>query len=101
MKLNDILNDLLSLADQENEHNRYAHSEEYNKLYDELDRKTIIIDELENQLGCPLDVLIKALKDAGSTKIEYHEIRGCGHNCWTACFDDFHNWERLFSFKKN
>ncbi len=45
--------------------------------------------------------IIKALKDAGSTKIEYHEIRGCGHNCWTACFDDFHNWERLFSFQKN
>jgi predicted peptidase len=45
--------------------------------------------------------IVKALKDAGSTLIEYHEIRKCDHNCWTPCFDDFHNWERLFSFKKN
>lgn len=61
MKLNDMLSDLLYLAKQENEPNRYAHSEEYDKLYDELDSKTLVIDELEGNLGCPLDVLGKII----------------------------------------
>ena len=45
--------------------------------------------------------IVKALKAAGSTKIEYHEIKDCGHNCWTMCYNDFYNWDKLFSFKKN
>lgn len=57
MKLNDMLYDLLSFAKEESEPNRYAHSEEYDKLFNELDSKTRIIDELEEKLGCPLDVL--------------------------------------------
>lgn len=59
MKLNNMLSDLLSLARQENEPNRYAHSEEYDKLHDELDRKTFIVDELEERAGCSLEVLYR------------------------------------------
>lgn len=61
MKLNDMLYDLLSLAKEESEPNRYANSEEYDRLFNELDSKTLIIDELEEKLGCPLDVFIKLL----------------------------------------
>jgi len=61
MKLNDMLYNLLDLAKEESEPNRHAHSEEYNKLYDELDTKTLIIDELEEQVECPLDIVFKAL----------------------------------------
>lgn len=85
MKLNNMLDELLDLAKQENEPNRYAHSEEYNKLYDELDRKTLIIDELEEQLGCPLEVREKALQQGyiynGFTKLLYiccrYDENGC------------------------
>lgn len=55
-----MLYNLLDLAKQENEPNRFAHSEEYNKLYNELDDKTLIIDILEKDWGCPLEVLFKA-----------------------------------------
>lgn len=59
MKLNDMFYDLLSLAKQESEPNRYAHSEEYDKLHDELDRKTMMVDELEENLsGYSLDVVL-------------------------------------------
>lgn len=61
MKINDMFYDLLSLAKEESEPNRYAHSEEYDRLFDELDSKTLIIDELEEKLGCPLDVLGKVI----------------------------------------
>ena len=57
MKLNDMLYELLDLAKQENEPNRFAHSEEYNNLYNELDNKTLIVDEIEKVLGCPLEVI--------------------------------------------
>ena len=53
---------LLELAKQENEPNRYAHSEEYDELYNELDRKTLIVDILEKQLGCSLEVIAKLRK---------------------------------------
>ena len=59
MKLNDMLYDLLDLAEQENEPNRYAHSEEYDRLFDELDRKTLMLDELEEQFGSRLDIVLK------------------------------------------
>ncbi len=51
MKLNDMLYDLLSLAKEESESNRYDNSDEYKKLYDELDRKTRMVDELEENLS--------------------------------------------------
>ena len=54
-----MLDNLLDLAKEENEPNRYTYSEEYNKLYNELDSKTLIIDELEKELGCPIDVYVK------------------------------------------
>lgn len=62
MKLNDMLSDLLELARQENEPNRYAHSEEYDKLYNELDRKTFVVDCLEKRIGCSLEVILAALE---------------------------------------
>ena len=62
MKLNDMLYDLLSLAKQENEPNRYAHSEEYDKLFNELDDKTMMVDELENSLGCSLKDAIEFIR---------------------------------------
>ena len=63
MKLNDMLYNLLDLAKQENEPNRYTHSEEYNKLFDEMDRKTMVIDELEKDFGCPLEAICWLLQD--------------------------------------
>jgi hypothetical protein len=58
-----MLYNLLDLARQESEPNRYAHSEEYNKLFNELDNKTLIVDTLEKRMGCSLDVLQEVKKN--------------------------------------
>lgn len=57
-----MLYNLLDLATQESRPNRYAHleeynTEEYNRLFNELDNKTLLIDTLEKKMGCSLDVL--------------------------------------------
>lgn len=43
--------------------------------------------------------MVQALKDAGSTKIIYKEVKGAGHDVWTAVSKDAAVTEWLFSHK--
>ncbi len=44
--------------------------------------------------------MVKALKEAGSRKVQYHEIYKCGHNSWTPAYNDSRTWEWLFEQRK-
>lgn len=45
--------------------------------------------------------MVKALKEAGSRKVIYHEIYKCGHGSWTPAYNDSYTWQWLFDQKKN
>ena len=44
--------------------------------------------------------MVKALKDAGSRNVTYHEFYNCGHNSWTPAYNDSRTWEWLFEQRK-
>ncbi len=51
--------ELRLIRNDENKRKGCSYSEEYFKLYNELDRKIAIIDNLEKQIGCPLEVFVE------------------------------------------
>lgn len=70
MSFNNDISDLISLAKEENESYRFDNSDEYKEIYNRVDDKSRIIDYMEKDLNCPLDILFKAIKQE---KIGWHE----------------------------
>ena len=59
MALNNDISELIVMAREENEPNRYCHSDEYEKLYNKVEHKSLLIDEIEDKIGCPVEVRCK------------------------------------------
>ena len=109
MKLNDMLYELLDLAKQESELNRYAHSEEYNKLFDELDRQTLFIDDLEENKtnNCSIVSLFGSLKNGiyelRDGKMIHREVRGIEENglCVISEICEYPECDEKFYYKEH
>lgn len=60
MSFNNDISTLIDLSIEENRSYRFDNSDEYKEIYNRVDDKSIIIDCMEEDLNCPLDVLFKA-----------------------------------------
>ena len=58
-RFNDDIMELISLASQETESNRFDHSDEYKKLYNRVDDRSNLIDYLESKIKCPLEIFVR------------------------------------------
>ena len=73
MSFNNDISDLIKLAIEENKFvfsYNFDNSDEYKEIYNRVDNKSRIIDCMEEDLNCLLDVLFKAIQQG---KIWWHE----------------------------
>lgn len=70
MGLNNDISNLIDLSIEENRSYRFDNSDKYKEIYNRVDDKSIIIDCMEEDLNCPLDVIYRAIKQG---KIWWHE----------------------------
>lgn len=59
MNLNDTLTKMINLIRQEHNFSEILSSKEVGNLYDKLYRQTIIVDAVQSQLSCPLQVFVE------------------------------------------
>ena len=63
MSFNNDISDLIHLAKEENESYRFDNSDEYKEIYNRVDDKSRIVDYIEEELGCPIEVILKAITE--------------------------------------